>query len=472
MGEIIRTDLCVIGGGSGGLSVAAGAVQMGARVVLVEGGRMGGDCLNTGCVPSKALIAAAKHAHGMTAGAPFGVTPVAPEVDYAAAKDHVARVIEGIAPHDSVERFEGLGVRVIGDYGRFVSPREVQAGESVIRARRFVIATGSSPLVPPIPGLDTVPYLTNETVFDLRQRPEHLIVIGGGPIGMELAQAHRRLGSRVTVLEGLKAFGKDDPELAAIALERIRAEGVEVIEGAMAERISGRAGAIRVQVKGGGAHEGSHLLVAVGRRPNTGRLDLEAAGIEHSRTGIKVDAGLRTGNRRVYAIGDVAGSLQFTHMASYHAGIVIRSALFGLPSKAKTAHIPWATYTDPELAQVGLSEDAARERFGERLEVVRFDYAGNDRARAELATTGRIKVMVVKGRPVGAGIVGAQAGEMIQLWSLAIANRLRMSAVAAMVSPYPTLGEISKRAAGAYFSPRLFENATVKRVVRLVQRLW
>jgi len=468
---IIKTDLCVIGAGSGGLSVAAGAAQMGADVVLVEGGRMGGDCLNYGCVPSKALIAAGKHAHAMTTGAPFGVQPVQPQIDYAAAKDHVARVIAGIAPHDSAERFESLGVRVVQAWGAFLSPRELQAGEAVIRARRFVIATGSSPLLPPIPGLERVPYLTNETVFELREQPEHLIVIGGGPIGMELAQAHRRLGSRVTVLEGQKALGKDDPELAAIALERIRAEGVEIIEGALAERITGKAGSIAVHVKGGEVFEGTHLLVAVGRKPNTERLNLSAAGVEVERGAIRVNAALRTANRRIYAIGDVIGGLQFTHMANYHAGIVIRSALFGLPARASTAHIPWATYTDPEIAQVGLTEAEARDRYGARLEVVRFDYAENDRARAELSTTGMIKVMVVKGRPVGASIVGAQAGELIQIWALAIANRLKMGAIAAMVSPYPTLGEINKRAAGAYFGPRLFESRKVKAMVRLMQRL-
>ncbi|PKP82832.1 MAG: dihydrolipoamide dehydrogenase, partial [Alphaproteobacteria bacterium HGW-Alphaproteobacteria-2] len=462
---------CIIGGGSGGLSVAAGAAQMGARVVLLEGHKMGGDCLNYGCVPSKALIAAGKHAHAMTTGAPFGVTPVAPQTDYAAAKDHVAATIAGIAPHDSVERFEGLGVRVITEYGRFISKTEVQAGEHVIRARRFVVATGSSPFVPPIPGLDGVPYETNETIFDLRERPEHLIVIGGGPIGMELAQAHRRLGSSVTVLEGLKAFGKDDPELAAIALERIRAEGVAVVEGAMAAEISGTAGAITVKTKDGAEFSGSHLLIAVGRKVNLDRLDLDAGGIAYERGGVKVDAGLRSvTNRRVYAIGDVAGGLQFTHVAGYHAGIVVRSALFGLPAKAKTAHLPWATYTDPEMAQVGLTEEQARKAHGAALEVVRAEYADNDRARAERLTTGIVKVMVVRGRPVGASIVGAQAGELIHVWALAIANGLKMGAVANMVAPYPTLGEVNKRAVSAYFSPRLFENPWVKRIVRLVQR--
>ncbi len=469
MVQYIKTDLCVIGGGSGGLSVAAGAVQMGAQVVLVEGGKMGGDCLNYGCVPSKALIAAGKHAHAMTAGAPFGVTPVVPQVDYAAAKDHVAGVIAGIAPHDSVERFEDLGVKVIREYGRFISKNELQAGETIIKARRFVIATGSSPFVPPIAGLDKVPYDTNETIFELREKPAHLIVIGGGPIGMELAQAHRRLGSEVTVLEGLTALGKDDPELTAIALDRIRGEGVNIIEGAMADEIKGKAGAIAVHAKDGLIHKGTHLLMAVGRKPNIGDLGLDEAGVAFARSGISVDASLKTSNRRIYAIGDVTGGLQFTHMAGYQAGIVIRSALFGLPSKSSTAHIPWATYTDPEISHVGLTEAAARDLHGDKLEVVRFEYAENDRARAELATTGMIKVMVVKGRPVGASIVGAQAGELIGLWSMAIANKLKMGAVAAMVVPYPTIAEVNKRAAGAYFTPRLFDNNWVKRIVRFVQ---
>ncbi len=468
--ERIETDLCVIGAGSGGLSLAAGAVQMGARVVLLEGHKMGGDCLNYGCVPSKALLAAAKHAQAMREGGSFGIRPAEPEVDFAAVRDHVARTISTIAPHDSEERFEGLGVRVIREYGRFISPREVQAGEHVISARRFVIATGSSPLVPPVPGLGKVPYDTNETIFSKSGRPGHLLVIGGGPIGMEMAQAHRRLGSEVTVIEGMKALGKDDPEMAAIVLERLRGEGIAIEEEAMAKEIRGKAGAIEVEVKDGRIFRGTDLLVAAGRKPNTERLDLEAAGIEHGRGGIVVGRDLRTTNRRVYAIGDVAGGLQFTHVAGYHAGVVIRSILLGLPACAKTDHIPWATYTDPELAHVGLAEAEARRRHGERLEVVRFDFSGNDRAIAEGRTCGRIKVMVVKGRPVGATIAGAGAGDLIGLWAMAIANGMKMSAIAATVLPYPTMGEIGKRAAGAYFSPRLFDNMWLKRFVGLVQR--
>ncbi len=466
----LKTDVLVIGAGSGGLSVAAGASQMGADVVLLEGHKMGGDCLNFGCVPSKALIASAKAAYGQRHAAQYGVADALGEADYAAAKDHVQAVIAQIAPVDSQERFEGLGVNVIREYGRFTSPTDVKAGDTVISARRIVIATGSSPLVPSIPGLDDVPYETNETLFDLREKPEHLLIIGGGPIGMEMAQAHVRLGSKVTVIEGAKVLSKDDPELAEVVTDSLRDEGVVIEENAKATEIKGKAGAIEVLTEDGRSIKGTHLLMAVGRRANTDKLDLHTAGIRLKGNGIDVDASLRTSNRKVYAIGDVAGGLQFTHVAGYHAGVIIRSMLFGLPSKAKTTHIPWATYTDPELAQVGLTEAQARKEHGAAIEVVRFDYAHNDRAIAERRTKGFIKVMVSKGRPVGVSIVGNQAGELINLWALALANRLKMSQVAAMVAPYPTIGEVNKRAAGAYFSPRLFENRTVKKIVGLVQR--
>jgi pyruvate/2-oxoglutarate dehydrogenase complex dihydrolipoamide dehydrogenase (E3) component len=466
----IKTDVLVIGAGSGGLSVAAGASQMGADVVLLEGGKMGGDCLNYGCVPSKALIAAAKAAYGQAHSAVYGVAGVMPSVDYAAVMEHVAGVIAQIAPVDSQERFEGFGVRVIREFGQFISPTQVKAGNDVFTARRIVIATGSSPLVPPIPGLADVPYLTNETLFDLREQPEHLLIVGGGPIGVEMAQAHVRLGSKVTIIEGAKALGNDDPEMAAVVLDSLRSEGVEIAENALAAQISGKAGAIEIETKDGRNFKGSHLLMAVGRKTNTDRLNLETANIAATPKGITVDASLRTSNKKVYAIGDVAGGLQFTHVAGYHAGVVIRSILFGLPSKAKTCHIPWATYCDPELAQVGLTEAQAQDIHGDILEVARFELLHNDRAIAERKTKGQIKVMVVKGRPVGASIVGHQAGESIGLWALALANNLKMSQVAAMVAPYPTIGEVNKRAAGAYFSPRLFENQTVKRVVRFVQK--
>ncbi len=466
----IKTDICIIGAGSGGLSIAAGAVQMGAKVVLLEGHKMGGDCLNYGCVPSKALIASAKQAHAMSHGAKYGVAEVEPKVDFSAAKDHVHDVIATIAPVDSVERFEGLGVNVIQEFGKFISKTEVQAGDTIIEARRFVVATGSGPLVPPITGIKDVTYYTNENIFDLREKPKHLIIIGGGPIGMEMAQAHRRLGSDVTVIEGAKAFGKDDPETAAIVLENLKNEGINIVEEAQAEKISGKDGAITVHTPKGD-FTGSHLLVAVGRKVNTDTLDLDAGGIAYDKSGLKVGADLRSvSNKKVYAAGDVAGGMQFTHVAGYHAGVLIRSMLFGLPSKQRTDHIPWATYTEPELAQVGLTEAQAKKKHGAALEVVRFEFHHNDRLIAERKTKGLIKVMVVKGKPVGASIAGHMAGELIGMWAMAIANKMKMSAIANTVLPYPTVSEVNKRAAGAYFSPRLFENPTVKRVVGFVQR--
>ena len=473
MSEVLTPDLCVIGGGSGGLSVAAGAVQMGASVVLVEGHKMGGDCLNYGCVPSKALIAAGKAASAWTKASVFGVEAQKPTVDYAAAMDHVHQVIAGIEPHDSVERFEGLGVTVIQDWARFTGPDEVEAGGQRIRARRFVVASGSTAAVPPIPGLDTTPYLTNETLWSNRTLPGHLIVIGGGPIGMEMAQAHRRLGSDVTVIEMAQALGGDDPEVTRIALDHIRAEGVDVQEGTGVTAVSGTEGSITVELGDAGSITGTHLLVATGRKPNLDRLDLDKAGVEHDRLGIKVTAGLRSvSNSRIYAIGDVAGGPQFTHVANYHAGLVIRSALFRLPVKANHEPIPHVTYVDPEVAHVGLTEAAARERHGDQVEISRFDLAEIDRARAERIEDGLAKVVIGKrGRILGCSIVGPQAGELIQPWALALHKKMKIGDMAGHVVAYPTLGEVSKRAAGAYFSPRLFESPWVKRVVRLLARL-
>ncbi|PZX12259.1 pyruvate/2-oxoglutarate dehydrogenase complex dihydrolipoamide dehydrogenase (E3) component [Palleronia aestuarii] len=468
--ERIKTDICIIGAGSGGLSVAAGASQMGAQVVLIEGHEMGGDCLNYGCVPSKSLLASAKAAYGMTHPGDLGIAPAEPQVDYAAAKAHTRRVIETIAPVDSQERYEGFGVRVIRDWARFVSPTEVQAGAISITARRFVIATGSRPFVPPIDGIEDVPYLTNETLFDLSERPEHLLIIGGGPIGIEMAQAHIRLGSRVTVLETGKALAAHDPECAAIVLNRLREEGVEIVEGAQVTRIGSEDGSIIAETADR-TYRGSHLLVAAGRRVNLDGLDPEAGNIACDKA-VRVGDDLRSvTNRRVYAVGDAAGRLQFTHVAGYHAGIVVRSAVLGMRwAKARQDHLPRATYTDPELAEVGLGEEEARRRYGSKLEVVRSSYDHNDRAIAEGRKTGTIKVLVAGGKPCGAAIVGAHAGELVGMWAMAIANGQKMSAIANTVLPYPTFSEINKRAASGYFSPRLFDNPRLKTFVGLVQK--
>ena len=451
----LSVDLCIIGAGSGGLSVAAAAAAFGRRVVLIEKGRMGVDCLNFGCVPSKALIAAAHRAHVMRSSAPFGIRPVVPEIDAKAVHDHVQGVIAAIAPNDSVERFEGLGVKVIQAPGRFIGKDKIVAGDFEITARHFVIATGSSPLVPPIPGLEETPYFTNETVFDIAEPIGHLVVVGGGPIGLELAQAHHRLGAKVTVLEGLTALGKDDPEMAAVVLDRLRREGLDIRERAMAQRVEGRSGAIRVTIDEGDrveVIEGTHLLIATGRKPNVSDLGLEAAGVAYERTGIKVSSGLVTSNKRVFAIGDVTGGLQFTHVANYHAGIVMRRVLFRLPAKADTGIVPWVTFTDPELAHVGLTEEQARARHG-KVSALRWPYHENDRAQAERVTHGHVKIMVGRsGRILGATIVGAQAGELIQMWSLDISQKLKIKAMTGFISPYPTLSEVNKRAAVKHYA--------------------
>ncbi len=473
MSENLNADLCVIGGGSGGLSVAAGASQMGADVVLIEKGKMGGDCLNYGCVPSKSIIAAGHAADVIRRSGRFGVQSAEPSVDFSAVRDHIRSVIAGIEPHDSVERFEGLGVKVLQEAAVFTGPREVQAGSFKVKAKRFVVATGSSAAVPPIPGIDAVPYLTNETVFELAERPEHLIVIGGGPIGSELAQAHRRLGAKVTLLEMFRVLGKDDPEVTEFARRRLVEDGVEIREGIKILSVSGAASEVSVEIEAEGGKEtvtGSHLLVAAGRRANVDGLNLEAAGVTYSPKGIEVDARLRSGNKRIFAIGDVAGGLQFTHVAGYHAGIVIRNALFRLPAKASHDHVPWVTFTDPEIAHVGLTEAQAREKFGDDIRVLRWSFEENDRARAELETEGLIKVVVGKrGRILGASIGGPSAGDLLQPWVLALSQGLKIGAMANAIAPYPTLSEVSKRVAGSYYTDALFGERT-KKIVRFLQK--
>jgi pyruvate/2-oxoglutarate dehydrogenase complex dihydrolipoamide dehydrogenase (E3) component len=458
MATILEPDICVIGAGSGGLSVAAAAAQFGVDVVLVEKGQMGGDCLNYGCVPSKALIAAGKRAQAMREGAVYGVRGGEPLINPARVRDHVKGVIAAIEPNDSVERFTGLGVNVIAGEARFKDADTVEVDGTQIKARRFVVATGSSPSLPPVEGLDSVPHFTNETIFDNAEQLDHLIVLGGGPIGMELAQAHRRLGSEVTVLEAFTPLGKDDPELTRVVLQRLADEGVQILDGIRIERIEKDGKGVRAKIGANGQAQevsGTHLLVAAGRKANVEGLDLEKAGIEFDRRGIKVSKGLKSTNKRVYAIGDVAGGLQFTHVANYHAGLVIRNALFRLPVKTSDDAIPWVTYTDPELANVGLSEEQARERHGQ-IRVLRWPLAENDRAQAERQIDGFVKAITTKrGRIVGAAIVGDHAGELIQTWGLAISQGLKVGAMAGVISPYPTLGEINKRAAITYYLPSL-----------------
>jgi len=469
----VDADFCVIGAGPGGLTLAAAAAAFGQRVVLIEKHKMGGDSLNYGSVPSKALLAAAKRAHAMRSASPFGIRGVEPLVDFAAVRDHIQSALAGVAPNRALERFAGLGVRVIAAAGKFVDPATVVAGDCRIRARWFVVATGSSPVIPSIPGLADVAYFTNESIF-LNARPlPHLVVIGGGVAGIELAQAYRRLGSHVTVIDAARVLGDEDPELAAVLLTKLHDEGIAIHEGARITRVSGGAGRVLVEVEtadGPRQIEGSDLLVTAGRKSNIADLGLEAAGVRFAGNSIKVNAGLRTRNRRVYAIGDVVGGRLSAHAASEHAEVVLKRTLFRLRAKAAGAAAPRVVFTEPELAYVGLSETEARAKHG-KIRVLRWPYHENDRAQAERETDGHIKVVTSKrGEILGAGIVGAQAGELIQMWSLAISQGLKIKAMTEWISPYPTLSDINKRAAFRYFATSP-SNPYLRKVIALLAKL-
>ena len=454
MEEVLQPDLCVIGAGSGGLSVAAAAAQFGVPVVLIEKGRMGGDCLNYGCVPSKSLLAAAKRADAVRTASAFGVDVIEAQLDHRGIHDHVHGVIAAIAPNDSVERFTGLGVRVIQAKASFLDKNTVEAGRVLIRARRFVIATGSSPAIPPIPGLDEIPYFTNETIFDISERMQHLIVLGGGPIGMELAQAHRMLGAHVTIIDAGDFLAREDPEAVAVITRRMEEGQVMLRSGVRVERVERAVQGLAVHLQMNGDTEiikGTHLLVATGRKPNFKALGLDRAGIKHTDAGIKVNEQLKTSNRRVYAIGDAVGGAQFTHLANHHAGIVIRNSLFRLRPKASAAIIPRVTYTEPELAQVGMTEAEAKKRY-RRLRILRWPFTENDRAQCERDTEGFIKVVTrPNGRILGCTIVGPHAGELIQLWVVAMTKDMKVGELMNFVLPYPTFSEVSKRVALTYY---------------------
>jgi pyruvate/2-oxoglutarate dehydrogenase complex dihydrolipoamide dehydrogenase (E3) component len=470
--RLLKPDLCVIGGGSAGLSVAAGAAQLGAETALIEAGVMGGDCLNYGCVPSKALLAAAKAATQHRHAAGFGVEIAPPRIDLARVQAHIKDVIAAIAPHDSVERFEGLGVTVLRNWARFVDEKTVEAGDARIQARRFVLATGSTAVLPPIAGLDRVPFLTNETVFEHVAEVRDLIVLGGGPIGVELAQGFARLGAKVQLVEMARLLPRDDPEAVALVRASLLRDGVALHEGSTANQVEQAGDRIRLAIHtaDGGAQwlDGVHLLVAVGRKPRVENMGLERAGIVATPKGIQVDGGLRTSNRRIYAIGDCTGGPAFTHVAGHQAGLVIRNALFRLPVTFDARVLPWVTYSDPELAQVGLTEEAARHAQADVV-VTRQPATGNDRARTDRQEEGFLKIVSDRrGRVLGVTIVGAQAGDLLAPWCLAMARNLKLSALAGLMLPYPTLSELGKRAAGQFYAPKLFSPFT-RRLVRVLR---
>ncbi len=463
-------DICIIGGGAGGLSLAAGAAQMGAKILLFEAEAMGGDCLNNGCVPSKALLAAAKAAHHARGATHMGIIGTAPQIDFPAVKAHVAAVIDGIAPHDSVERFEALGVTVISEHAAFTGPREAASKHHKVCAKYFVIASGSQPIIPPIDGLLDINFYTNETIFADPVKPDHLVIIGGGPIGIEMAQAHVRLGICVTVIEAFSIMARDDSELVSMLKIQLEADGVTFIEGVKVASVrQNQPGDITLTLTNGTTIDASHLLIAVGRRPFIDGLMLPVAGVKFVKNGIVTDRRLRTSNKRIFAIGDVTGRQQFTHMASYHATICLRNILFKYPAKIDETSVPWVTFCDPELAQVGLTHDAAINYWGKKkVTVTKWDLADNDRARVDHRSAGMVKVVIHKnGRILGASILAPMAGEIIQPWILAIANRQRIASLATMIAPYPTYGEANKSAAGNFFTAKLF-GKTMRKLVRFL----
>ncbi|MSP02871.1 MAG: FAD-binding protein [Acetobacteraceae bacterium] len=465
-------DLVVIGAGAAGLSVAAGAAQLGVKTALVERDRMGGDCLNIGCVPSKALLAAAHAANNIRSAARLGVLAPEPRIDWDAVRAHVQGVIAAIAPNDSEARFTALGVTVLRGEARFTGPDSVAVDGRALTAKRFVIAAGSRAVVPPIPGLSAIPHWTNATLFDLADPPDHLLILGGGPIGLEMADAFAGLGCRVTVIEAASISNRDDPELVAGLRLALTRRGIAIVEGTPVA--SAEPGPVLV-LADGRRIAGSYVLVAVGRRPNLEQLNLEAAGIAASRLGVITDAGLRSpGNRRVYAVGDIAdpvgiGPRAFTHVGSYHAGLVIRRMLFRLPAKIDYSALPRVTYTNPELAQTGLTEAEAI-AAGRSIQILRWPLSENDRAVAEGDEDGLVKLIVSGNRVIGAGILAPNAGEMIGQWTLAIARKVPLSALAGLIAPYPTRSEAGKRAVGSFFAPKLF-SARTKALVRFLGRL-
>lgn len=466
-------DICVIGGGSAGLVVAAGGATLGAKVALIERDRMGGDCLNTGCVPSKALLHAAKVNHAANSRAAVGIDgdgPVA--VELPKVLDYVRSVIATIEPNDSPERFRDMGVDVVFGEGQFAGADRVKVGDREITAKKFVIATGTRPSIPPIPGIDDVPVLTNESVFELTESVAQLLVIGGGPIAVEMAQAFCRLGAAVDLVEMMpQILPREDADMAGVVRHQLEAEGVRIHTQSDVKQVRRNGDGVELQIvqKGGEPMwlSGSHLLVAAGRKTNIESLNLAAAGVVTDHNSVKTDARLRTTNRSIYACGDVAGPYLFTHMAEHQAGVVLRNALFHLPAKVESSVIPWATFTDPELARVGLSEAEAK-AGGVAHEVFRFPFSDIDRAIADSATEGMAKIIAApNGRILGAAIVGPNAGELIHEYALAMSKKMKLKDLSGFIHIYPTLAQINRRVA----DERMKSSLTPARK-RLMQRMF
>lgn len=461
-------DIGIIGGGAAGLTVASGSAQLGAKALLVEhDDKLGGDCLHYGCVPSKTLIRSAHVYHQMKNAARYGLPqPELPPVDFAQVAQRIREVIGTIQEHDSVERFCGLGAKVEFGDARFTDEHGISFGGASISARTWVVATGSSPDVPPIRGLDTTPHLTNKEIFSLKRLPESMIVLGAGPIAVEMAQAFNRLGTRVQIVQRSgQILSKEDADMAAVVMDAMAAEGVVFHLGAAVSEVRRAGDGVEVDFELGNGDRktvgAEKLLVALGRTPNIAGLNLDGIGVDTNRRGIEVDARMRTSHKHIFAAGDVTGQHQFTHAAGYEGGIVVSNAVFRLPRKADYTHLPWCTYTWPELASVGMNEKAAR-ADGREVETLTESFADNDRALAEGEGRGLLKLILEKGRPVGVQIAGPHAGELIGEWVAVQNGGVKLTTLAGAVHPYPTLSEINKRVAGSLLAPKIFSERIKK----------
>ena len=459
-------DIIVIGAGAGGLTAAGGCAMLGLRVALIERGAMGGDCLNTGCVPSKALIAAAHRAHQMKTSDKFGIKSVVPKIDFQAVHDHVQRAIDTIAPVDSQEHFEEMGCEVIRGSAELTGRHNVRVNGRDLTAPRIVLAVGSKPMVPPILGLADVDYVTNESIFGLTRCPDHLMIMGAGPIGMEMAQSFVRLGAKVTVISIGTPMENDDSEAAAIAVASLEGEGVIFIQSA----VTGVAPGITLALANGQSVSGSHLLVATGRVVNFSGLGLEAAGVAHDKHGIAVDARRRTSNKHIYAIGDCRPGPHFTHASGYEGSNIVLEVALGLPTKANYTALPWVTYLDPEIAQVGMTEGQARAAYGDKVTIWKEEFADNDRAIAEGDTRGFVKLIKKDGALVGATIVGRHAGDLLLGPAMAIMGKKSTFGIASLIFPYPNRSEHLKKAAFASHDAMVF-NAYTRRWAKFITGL-
>ncbi len=462
-------DIGIIGGGAAGLTTASGAAQLGAKVILIEQeDKLGGDCLHYGCVPSKTLIKSAHVYHQMKHAPAFGLPQVdLPQVDFGQVADRIRSVVDTIQKHDSEERFCSLGAKAVFGQPRFVDEHAVTLKGKTISAGKWVIATGSSPVVPPIPGLADTPHLTNKEVFYMDALPGSMIILGAGPIGIEMAQAFNRFGTKVTVIDrNPRILGKEDKDMADGVMQVLAAEGVRFVLEASIEQVEDLPDARQVTVTdtAGDTHwvKADAILVGMGRSANTKGLGLSGIGIAVERTGIQVDSRLRTSHKHIYAAGDVNGGYQFTHAAGYEGGIVISNAVFHLPRKVNYTWLPWVTYTDPELASIGMNETAAK-KAGINYQLFTESFQDNDRALAEKETDGKIKLLLdEKEKPIGVQILGPGAGNLISEWVAAFNGKVKLSTIAAAIHPYPTIGEINKRVAGNYLSPKIFSPAIQK----------